>query len=155
MEYTKSSEFKKEKVKPCLKIKDTIIFNINNIQYKGIVLDYSGLFFIQVEDSYNNSIIFQKLGLNPFTFVEEIQGYDECLSQYDSIWPYSKSLEDLTKVVRKLLKLCEKTLITKVPEQGIYINPIPISVGFTQFEKGKFYCIGKTIFQCWTDTDSS
>lgn len=149
MEYTKSSELKKQETKPCLNINDTIVFNINNNIYTGIVKSVVSKYYVAILPLYINNIVFENLGIeDSFKFVHDIQGYT-IFSNYnaDYIWPFSSTLEDLTKVVKKLLKLCEKTTKEVFP-QGDLKNPIPISSGI-QFKIGHYYSVGDAVLYCY------
>lgn len=101
MKWTSSKQFKRMEQKPCLAVGDEVVFVVGKESHVGLVSDESDEYFIDINS--DNSLIFTLLGIKKVEYVKDIQGYVG-----NGVWPYSKTLQDLTKVVKAVLKDCEK-----------------------------------------------
>lgn len=103
MKWSKSKQFKRTGPKPCLAVGDEVEFVVGEEKCLGEVTEGGGEYYIRTFGKWNN-VVFELLSIEkPFVYVEAIQGYAD-----GGLWPYSKTLKDLTKVVKSVLKDCEK-----------------------------------------------
>ena len=104
MKWTNSKQFKRTEQKPCLADGDEIVFVVGDEEITGKVEGLGDTnFYIKNPNTYNDQV-FGKLGIGESKkYVKSIQGYE-----IGGYWPYSKTLKDLTKVVKAVLKECEK-----------------------------------------------
>ena len=104
MKWTNSKQFKSTKQKPCLADDDEIVFVVDDKEITGKVESSNGTDCYIRNPNTSNDQVFNKLGIvRPLKYAESIQGYE-----YNGCWPYSRTLKDLTKVVKAVLKECEK-----------------------------------------------
>ena len=103
MLYTKSSDFKKKVEKPTLAVDDEVEFLVGDISHTGTVCgDNLSLWYLSF--LCPNDLVFGELNISKKSFTKKILGYEEVCG----IWPYCKTLQDLTKLTCALLKECEK-----------------------------------------------
>jgi hypothetical protein len=106
MKWTNSKQFKGTEQKPCLSLCDDAVFVIGGVSYVGTVRTDSGSeecdFYLDFP-SYND-VVFTELGIDKRDFTKSTLGY----VAVSGIWPNCENLKDLTKLVKALLKECEK-----------------------------------------------
>lgn len=103
MKWTNSKQFKRTEQKPCLAVGDEVVFVVGGEKYLGAVIEGCGDYHIRIIGKWN-CLVFELLGIEkPLEYVKAIQGYAN-----GGLWPYSKTLQDLTRVAKAVLKDCEK-----------------------------------------------
>lgn len=157
MKWTNSKQFKRTEQKPCLSLGDDVEFVIGHVSYVGTVSTDSGSeecdFYLDFP-SYND-VVFAELGIDKRNFVESTLGY----VAISGIWPNCENLKDLTKLVKALLKECEKhnakleeDKVKEVePRKGSLVNPHTPSFltigGVSDIEAGDYFSVLGCVYQ--------